>query len=128
MLRASRGCLPYGARASAHAPQCLGAFSCVGPDTPRTFRWSLASPANSCFLQVDYRSKITQSFDMERRQFAAADGASSARTFCFLDEVERMQWCGLGKGGSLQNALVFDGGRLLNQEGFRSVQVSGFRF
>lgn len=43
----------------------------------------------------------------------------SARTFCTLGEVEAMRAAGLGLGGSLDNAVVVDGGRLLNEEGLR---------
>lgn len=42
-----------------------------------------------------------------------------ARTFCRLSEVESMRAAGLGRGGSLDNALVVDGGRLLNASGLR---------
>jgi UDP-3-O-[3-hydroxymyristoyl] N-acetylglucosamine deacetylase len=43
----------------------------------------------------------------------------SARTFCLLSEVEAMRAAGLGRGGSLDNAVVVDGGRLLNAAGLR---------
>ncbi len=44
-----------------------------------------------------------------------------ARTFGFLKDVQKMQSRGLALGGSLENALVFDDYRVLNQEGFRYV-------
>jgi len=44
---------------------------------------------------------------------------SRARTFGFLDEVDRMQAAGLARGGSLDNAIVISGGRVLNKEGLR---------
>ena len=44
---------------------------------------------------------------------------SKARTFCLVSELEYLKHAGLIKGGSLQNALVFDESGLLNQEGMR---------
>ncbi len=43
----------------------------------------------------------------------------SARTFCTLGEVEAMRAAGLGLGGALDNALVVDGGKVLNGDGLR---------
>jgi UDP-3-O-[3-hydroxymyristoyl] N-acetylglucosamine deacetylase len=64
-----------------------------------------------------------------RRQecdLALAGGAfkseiSRARTFGFEQEVAMMRAAGLGKGGSLDNAVVIssDGERVLNEEGLR---------
>ncbi|NQV99246.1 MAG: UDP-3-O-acyl-N-acetylglucosamine deacetylase [Rhodospirillales bacterium] len=42
-----------------------------------------------------------------------------ARTFGFLNEVEAMRAAGLGKGGSLDNAIVVDGLKILNEDGLR---------
>jgi len=42
-----------------------------------------------------------------------------ARTFGFLHEVEAMQSAGLAKGGSLENAIVVSGDRILNEDGLR---------
>ncbi len=42
-----------------------------------------------------------------------------ARTFGFLNEVEAMQAAGLGKGGSLDNAIVVDGLEIMNKDGLR---------
>jgi len=42
-----------------------------------------------------------------------------ARTFGFLHEVEQLWAAGLAKGGSLDNAVVVSGDKVLNQEGLR---------
>jgi UDP-3-O-[3-hydroxymyristoyl] N-acetylglucosamine deacetylase len=42
-----------------------------------------------------------------------------ARTFGFLDEVDQMRAAGLARGGSLDNAVVISGDRVLNEEGLR---------
>src|SRR5436190_6953087 len=44
---------------------------------------------------------------------------SRARTFGFTQEVEAMRSKGLGRGGSLDNAVVIDDFRVLNAEGLR---------
>jgi UDP-3-O-[3-hydroxymyristoyl] N-acetylglucosamine deacetylase len=44
---------------------------------------------------------------------------SRARTFGFTQEVEAMRSKGLGRGGSLDNAIVIDDFRVLNAEGLR---------
>ncbi len=44
---------------------------------------------------------------------------ADCRTFCRLGDVEMMQARGLALGGSLDNAIVVDGARVLNPGGFR---------
>jgi UDP-3-O-[3-hydroxymyristoyl] N-acetylglucosamine deacetylase len=44
---------------------------------------------------------------------------ADCRTFCRLAEVEAMQSAGLALGGSLENAIVVDGMRILNPGGLR---------
>jgi UDP-3-O-[3-hydroxymyristoyl] N-acetylglucosamine deacetylase len=46
-------------------------------------------------------------------------GLSRARTFGFTQDVEVMRSRGLGRGGSLDNAVVIDDFRVLNAEGLR---------
>jgi len=45
-----------------------------------------------------------------------------ARTFCRLADVEAMRKAGLSRGGSLDNAIVVDGDKILNQSGLRDPQ------
>jgi UDP-3-O-[3-hydroxymyristoyl] N-acetylglucosamine deacetylase len=44
---------------------------------------------------------------------------SRARSFCLYDEIERMKAAGLARGGSLDNAVVIDGDRVMNADGLR---------
>jgi len=44
---------------------------------------------------------------------------AQARTFGFLADVEAMRANGLGRGASMDNAVVVDGGRVVNPEGLR---------
>ena len=47
------------------------------------------------------------------------ENISKARTFGFLHEVQYLRSIGLAQGGSLENAIVVDGERILNPEGLR---------
>jgi UDP-3-O-[3-hydroxymyristoyl] N-acetylglucosamine deacetylase len=44
---------------------------------------------------------------------------ADCRTFGFLHEVEALRAIGLARGGSMENAVVIDGDRVLNPEGLR---------
>ena len=47
------------------------------------------------------------------------DQISRARTFGFLEDIARLRSAGLALGGSLDNAVVVDGEKILNEEGLR---------
>lgn len=49
-----------------------------------------------------------------------AEEIAEARTFGHLADVERLRAAGLGRGGSLENAVVVDNGRVLNPGGLRA--------
>ncbi len=69
---------------------------------------------------VEYTSgaigRQTLTFPFSHKNFLALQ---SARTFCHVDDIEQMRAHGLAKGGSLDNAIVVDGERVLNPEGLR---------
>jgi UDP-3-O-[3-hydroxymyristoyl] N-acetylglucosamine deacetylase len=44
---------------------------------------------------------------------------ATARTFGFKEEVDAMNKAGLARGGSLENAIVVDNGKILNEGGLR---------
>jgi UDP-3-O-[3-hydroxymyristoyl] N-acetylglucosamine deacetylase len=44
----------------------------------------------------------------------------NSRTFCLFEDVEKLQSKNLAKGGSLENAIVVKGSKILNQEGLRN--------
>lgn len=70
---------------------------------------------------IDFASSAIRcqelSFDADAESFKHE--ISRARTFGFLDDVERMRKAGLARGGSLENAVVISGDRVLNKEGLR---------
>jgi UDP-3-O-[3-hydroxymyristoyl] N-acetylglucosamine deacetylase len=43
----------------------------------------------------------------------------NSRTFCLFEDIEKIKQQGLGKGGSLENAVVVKGDKALNEEGLR---------
>jgi UDP-3-O-[3-hydroxymyristoyl] N-acetylglucosamine deacetylase len=60
-----------------------------------------------------------QSIDLAVTEQSFRDELSNCRTFGFLAEVEALRAAGLARGGSMENAVVIDGDRILNAEGLR---------
>ncbi len=60
-----------------------------------------------------------QAIDLAMDEATFRGEIAECRTFGFLHEVEALRAMGLARGGSLENALVIDGDRLLNPEGLR---------
>ena len=44
----------------------------------------------------------------------------NSRTFCLYEDIEKLKKLGLGKGGSLENAIVVKDDKILNDEGLRN--------
>ena len=44
----------------------------------------------------------------------------NSRTFCLFEDIERLKEMNLAKGGSLENAVVVQGNKILNKEGLRN--------
>lgn len=72
-------------------------------------------------LDIDFASRAIgrQELFLEVTRAAFKDQISRARTFGFLQEVEAMRAAGLGLGGSLDNAVIVDGDRVMNEGGLR---------
>lgn len=85
--------------------------------------WAQLIPAPS--LQLDISINFTdpgigeQSYRYDSRDEHFSTEIAHARTFCVYSDVEKMRRAGLGKGGSLENALVYDNGTLMNEGGLR---------
>jgi UDP-3-O-[3-hydroxymyristoyl] N-acetylglucosamine deacetylase len=60
-----------------------------------------------------------QRVDLHMNEAAFRKELSNCRTFGFLHEVEALRRIGLARGGSMENAVVIDGDRVLNPEGLR---------
>lgn len=80
----------------------------------------LPAPATRFDVTIDYaetaigRRSVT--IDLSE---GGVERLVQARTFCSLGEIEGMRAAGLALGGSLDNAIVVDGARLLNPAGLR---------
>lgn len=60
-----------------------------------------------------------QTLDVEVNEQTFVREIASARTFGFLKDVDALKAAGLGKGGSLENCIVLDESKIINQEGLR---------
>lgn len=72
-------------------------------------------------FEIEFDSKAINRQAVETRVINGAfcKELSQARTFGFLHEVEALRSAGLAKGGSLDNAIVVDKDRILNEDGLR---------
>ena len=72
-------------------------------------------------FQLNYENKVIGKqkniIDFQKDNL---DEVSSSRTFCLFEDIEKIKKSGLAKGGSLQNALVVDKDKVLNDGGLRN--------
>lgn len=86
-------------------------------------KWARLTPADTASYEMEIAfssaaiGQQKRSFSLKNGQFA--EDLSDARTFGFLQEVEQLRAMGLGRGGSLDNAIVIDGDGILNEGGLR---------
>ncbi len=78
-------------------------------------------PGFSFSFEIDFPS---QAVSRQKGRIRLANGAfksdlASARTFGFLKDVEGLRARGLARGGSLDNAIVINGDRIMNEDGLR---------
>lgn len=73
------------------------------------------------YFTVEYPSPVVghQEFDAVIDENLFASQIAPCRTFCEKYQVDYLKSIGLIKGGSLENAVVLDGDKILNPEGFR---------
>tara|TARA_B100001063_G_scaffold242666_1_gene271792 strand:+ start:530 stop:1456 length:927 start_codon:yes stop_codon:yes gene_type:complete len=72
-------------------------------------------------FQLNYENKIIGKqkniIDFEKDKL---DDVISSRTFCLFEDIEKIKKFGLAKGGSLNNAVVVDNEKILNEGGLRN--------
>ncbi len=75
----------------------------------------------SVSFEIDFDSPVIgrQEFFVDLANGAYARDIARARTFGFEHEVEALRAAGLGRGGSLDNAVVVSGDAVLNEDGLR---------
>ncbi|WP_119677842.1 UDP-3-O-acyl-N-acetylglucosamine deacetylase [Indioceanicola profundi] len=79
------------------------------------------APVSSFHVEIDFASNAIR---RQQGSLVLSEGAfksevSRARTFGFLHEVEAMRQAGLARGGSLDNAVIINGDRVMNEGGLR---------
>lgn len=75
----------------------------------------------SLAVEIDYGSAAVahQALELDIFDGVFKRDLARARTFGFLEDVERLRAAGLARGGSLDNAVVISGDRILNEDGLR---------
>ena len=86
-------------------------------------RYASLTPGNgfSVSFDIDFDSAAVsrQRISVELGNGAFKHELARARTFGFLHEVEELRAAGLARGGSLDNAVVVNGDKILNEGGLR---------
>lgn len=88
-------------------------------------KWAQLTPFNG--FKVNFRiafnhpvfNKLSQSASIDFSSTSFLKEVSRARTFCFLRDVETLRGQNLTLGGSMDNAIVLDDYRILNEDGLR---------
>ncbi|MBD1146994.1 UDP-3-O-[3-hydroxymyristoyl] N-acetylglucosamine deacetylase [Pelagibacterales bacterium SAG-MED28] len=73
------------------------------------------------YFQLNYKNEIIgkqqNAIDFQKDNLTEV---FSSRTFCLFEDIEKIKKNGLAKGGSLENALVVDNDKILNEGGLRN--------
>ena len=88
-------------------------------------KWAELTPFNG--FKVNFRiafnhpvfNKLSQTASIDFSSTSFLKEVSRARTFCFLRDVETLRGQNLTLGGSMDNAIVLDDYRILNEDGLR---------
>lgn len=88
-------------------------------------KWAELTPFNG--FKVNFRiafnhpvfNKLSQDASIDFSSTSFLKEVSRARTFCFLRDVEALRANNLTLGGSMDNAIVLDDYRILNEDGLR---------
>jgi UDP-3-O-[3-hydroxymyristoyl] N-acetylglucosamine deacetylase len=86
-------------------------------------KWAGLSPSDrfEVAFEIAFDSKAIgrQRVDLTIDEESFRAELSNCRTFGFVRDVEALRAIGLARGGSMENAVVIDGDRVLNPEGLR---------
>lgn len=105
-------------------------------DTPRNAIWiqrpievrdgdkyAILMPGNTprITVEIDFDNSVvgSQTLSLELVNEAFRRQVARARTFGFMDQIDALKKRGLVKGGSLRNAILVDGDRIVNECGLR---------
>jgi UDP-3-O-[3-hydroxymyristoyl] N-acetylglucosamine deacetylase len=73
----------------------------------------------TCIVDFDHPLIGEQEFEFDLDIDDFQEQVSCARTFGFIRDIEYLKKFGLGKGGSLENAIIIDNDKILNKDGLR---------
>ena len=86
-------------------------------------KYAILLPADSprITVEIDFPGSIigSQTLSVELVNEAFRNDIARARTFGFSSDIEQLRKKGLALGGSLNNAVLVDGDRVVNEEGLR---------
>ena len=72
-------------------------------------------------FQIKYKNKIINTQTNKINIFEDnLDDIFNSRTFCLYQDIEKLKKMKLGLGGSLENAIVIDEEKIINQNGLRN--------
>ncbi len=88
---------------------------------PHAAEAAVSVPTLSMAMRIDFRAEAIgrQSLDFELSDAGFRSALQHARTFTQVQEIDALRAGGLARGGSLDNAVVVDGARVLNPGGLR---------
>jgi UDP-3-O-[3-hydroxymyristoyl] N-acetylglucosamine deacetylase len=85
--------------------------------------WASLEPAHGFPLTYDFqlrhRKDALDTFKTPDVHASFKKALSSARTFGFMEDAEPLRAKGLAQGASLENTVVFEDGKVLNEDGLR---------
>ncbi len=86
---------------------------------------SISISKSNVSLEIDFEIKYENPFIRSQRNKISVfednlTNIYNSRTFCLFEDIEKLKNMGLGKGGSLKNALVVKGNTLMNEDGLRN--------
>ena len=72
-------------------------------------------------FEINYENQLIKNQKNKINVFEdKLDDVFNSRTFCLYEDIEKLKKLGLGKGGSLENAIVVKDDKILNKEGIRN--------
>ena len=72
-------------------------------------------------FEINYQNQIIKNQKNKVNVFEDnLEDIYNSRTFCLYEDIEKLKKAGLGKGGSLENAIVVKDEKILNESGLRN--------
>ncbi len=72
-------------------------------------------------FEINYKNQIIKNQKNKVNVFEDnLEDIYNSRTFCLYEDIEKLKKAGLGKGGSLENAIVVKDEKILNEDGLRN--------